>query len=158
MSAEAHTLSKSLVLEWQMVTVASLPLPTARIAAGLPTTMLLPKTTTCLPAVSIWKWSIISITAVGVQGGKAVGSSNINLPALSGLKQSTSFSTAISYFRTSSFIWAGIGLIIKMPWIFLSWFNFLSSKMKSFWVISSGNSFTSKPIPIFSAVFLAPLT
>ena len=81
-----QTPGRSRDFEWQMVTVASPPLPCwiSRLAIGLPTMFERPTMTALAPLVSIPDRISICCTPYGVAGLSAVGSPMLSLPTLTG--------------------------------------------------------------------------
>lgn len=83
-SARRQTAGRSVVREWAMVTVASVPFARRSMAMGLPTIMERPMTTASAPLVSIPEISNNFMHPAGVQGTKPVGSSRTSLATFSG--------------------------------------------------------------------------
>src|SRR4029077_12868012 len=92
MSAERQIPRRSRDFEWQIVTVASPPLPgwIRRLAMGLPTMLDRPTITALAPLGSIPDRSSISCTPYGVAGRRPVRSPMDTLPTFTGWNPSTS--------------------------------------------------------------------
>mmetsp|Transcript_4608 Transcript_4608/g.29207 ORF Transcript_4608/g.29207 Transcript_4608/m.29207 type:complete len:268 (-) Transcript_4608:236-1039(-) len=157
MSASFTMRSMNLVLEWQMVTVASSF--TRSMAAGMPTMLERPMTTACLPAMGTLQRLSSSMHPNGVHG---VNSGSLpfmdNVPVLMGWKPSTSFWMLISDTTFSSSMCLGNGSWTRMPCtagLALSWRTF---RISSSSVIVSGRSSEIDAMPTSAHAFLFILT
>ena len=146
MSASRVKWPTSGVPVWQRVTVALVSLRARSAATGLPTMLLRPITTACLPRMSIPENSISLIMPCGVQGRKH-SSPIIILPTLMGVKPSTSFSGAIASMTALSRMCFGTGSWTRMPWISGSSLSFFTSATSSSSVVSAGSRISRESIP-----------
>ena len=135
MSAFLQISLKFFVLLWQIVTVASSFISIK--ARGFPTILLLPIITQCLPTREIFSLWKISMIPAGVQGKSFVWFVK-RFPMVEEWNASTSFSGKILSVIFFWLIWEGRGNWTRIPFIFLSWFNFSIKLMISFSEVSSG--------------------
>ena len=123
---------------------------------GLPTILLLPSTTHSLPSISIPDLLMSWITPAGVHDTKP-GCPMLSAPTLIGWKPSTSFFGDMVFITLSSSICFGSGSCTSIPFTLSSELSFSISARSSSSVVSSGSSYDSEPIPIYShAFFLFP--
>lgn len=143
--------SRSGVLLLQLMTVA--PALMSRFVTGFPTILLLPITQIIFPEREIFFSEKICIIPAGVQGSSADVSPMTIFPWLIGWKPSTSFSGAICSMIFFAWKCFGRGSCTMKPETELSVFRVVISERSSSSVMVRGNFFSSKSIPIFSAVF-----
>mmetsp|Transcript_3350 Transcript_3350/g.8286 ORF Transcript_3350/g.8286 Transcript_3350/m.8286 type:complete len:244 (+) Transcript_3350:1800-2531(+) len=92
------------------------PLTCSRMAAGVPTMLLLPTTTAFLPSMGMLHRSKSSMLPFGVHGTKdGFLPLMASLPMFSGWKPSTSFSIEMALRTRSSSTWAGRGSWTRIP-------------------------------------------
>ena len=146
-SARRHTAARSRVLEWHWVTVALAARSSA--ATGLPTSFERPMTTASAPCSSAPATRKSSITPAGVHGTSPSTPWN-SLPALSGVRPSTSFSGSISDVIAFPSIWGGTGSWSRMPLTASSSFRDVSSSDSSSCGVDAGSSWWIEAMPTSS--------
>mmetsp|Transcript_194 Transcript_194/g.427 ORF Transcript_194/g.427 Transcript_194/m.427 type:complete len:292 (-) Transcript_194:8-883(-) len=151
-SASRTTASMSLVLAWQMVTVASLLF--SSIATGMPTMFERPTTTARLPLMSMPHRSSKAMQPRGVQGANN-GSRPFmaRRPMLNGWKPSTSLLRLIAPNTVASSTWGGSGNCTKMPWTSGLSLNLLTVASTSSCVAEAGRLAPKEAMPTSSHAF-----
>ena len=157
MSASRVNFAMSGVPVWHNVTVAFVSLRASSTATGLPTMLLRPITTACLPLMSIPANSISLMMPWGVHGRKQRSPMSI-LPTLTGVKPSTSFSGAIASMTALSRMCFGTGSCTRMPWTAGSALRSFTSLTSASSVVSAGRRISREYMPASAHAFSLAVT
>ncbi len=127
------------------------------LATGLPTILLLPTTTRCLPLRSFTCLLISIWQPCGVQGRKH-SSSATSFPTLTGWNPSTSLTGSMAFITAFSSICFGKGSCTSIPFTSLSWLSLSISSSSSPCVVLPGSICWKEFMPTSSHPFPFILT